>query len=169
LFFFFFFFFSGGTMALRLRNRNFVNYASGFAVVHTTRPRFGGQTSADFEQVSVLDLDNFLSSFGDLDGLHRLVSNKCAEIQAEWKATNGAKEMMGSRSPVQKLFTLANYSWVSKKQKQERACYDLNLNTFNFTMKNQREAKPVIRLKDVTVIADYIFILLASKTRASCL
>ena len=97
-------------------------------------------------------MDGFLATFGDLDGLHKLLNSKISEILQEWKSLNAGKEMMGTRSPVQKLFNIAGYTWTNKKGKQERSWYDLQLNTYGFTMKNQREVKPIIRTKDVTVI-----------------
>ena len=39
-------------MALRIKHRDSVNYASGYAAFHTLKTRFGGQTTPDFEQVT---------------------------------------------------------------------------------------------------------------------
>jgi hypothetical protein len=42
-------------MALRIKHRDSVNYASGYAAFHTLKTRQGGQTTTpDFEQVKLL-------------------------------------------------------------------------------------------------------------------
>ena len=96
-------------------------------------------------------LDGFLNIFGDCEGLHKFLETKARDLIGEWKAKNGSKNMMENRSPIQKIYSRAKYSWMGSKNKREYASYDLQLNTFGYTASVQKLEKPIIRLKDINV------------------
>jgi hypothetical protein len=93
----------------------------------------------------------FSGVFGDPEALCKHLQTKTSDILGEWKQLNGGKDMIGLRSPVQKIFNICTYSWLNEKGRRETSHYDLQLNTFNFTLQSQNELKPVIRHKDVTI------------------
>jgi hypothetical protein len=137
----------------------------GLAVFQTTAParpkRLADRKSGDkdtMDAVAIFDLDSFISSFVQHDELANFLEAKCAEVMAEWRADNAGKEKMGSRVPIERVFSFAKYSWEGKTKKKEESEYDIQLSTYGFTAANQHKDVPEqMGLNHIKVRARFLF------------
>jgi hypothetical protein len=126
-----------------------LNFGSlGLAVFQTTAParpkRPSDRKSGDrdtFDAVAVFDLEAFLNTFLQPDELANFLESKCNEVMTEWKQDNQAKDKMGCRVPIERVFSFAKYAWEGKSKKEESE-YDLQLSTYGFTAANQQRDVP---------------------------
>ena len=166
--------FSGPVAMLCAKYRNFINYASGLAVIQTTRVN-AKKDKEVFECIAVLDLDGFLACFSEGDSFSDALQQKAQELTQEWWGDNGGKDKMSLRVPVERSYKLSQYTWKNKKR-QEFSAYDLQLSkklsrrqslvvgktflrvpgTWGFTQKNLHcETPPRIAVSDVRVKRDF--------------
>lgn len=116
--------------------RNFINYASGLAVIQTMRPMTSTSVDAkEFHCIAILDLDGFLASFTDSDQFADALAIKARDIVNEWWADNAARDKQGVRVPIERAYKLTTHTWRGRK-KQEYSMYDLQLSSWGFTQTN---------------------------------
>jgi hypothetical protein len=145
-----------------------LNFGSlGLAVFQTTAParpkRPSDRKSGDkdtFDAVAIFDLEAFIHTFLQHDELATFLEGKCTEVMAEWKLDNQAKEKMGCRVPIERVYSFAKYAWEGKSKKKEESEYDLQLSTYGFTAANQQRDVPeqmgLNHIKVTTIVLHFL-------------
>jgi hypothetical protein len=149
----------------------------GLGIFHTVHPREKRSNSKfpekDFESIAILDLDSFVSNFGDSEAVANALERECEEVMSEWQADNGSKDKVGCRIPVERTFNMARYTWESRNRREESE-YDTQLSkcswfliasklsysikgTWAFTKQNQHREQPEpITLNHIKVFLSFV-------------
>jgi hypothetical protein len=154
-------------MHMRLRYKHYMDFSSGFVVFSTEKPkslesqdrydanwnsgqggRVRGNARADgkddrpFEYVALFDLDNFNNVFSEAEALSKRLDAKVKEVIQEWNNDNGSRESKNRRTQVERCYKLFSHQWTGKNGKKEISIYDLCLNTYAFTQRQQNKDVP---------------------------
>ena len=134
---------TGPVLLLYNRYKQFNNYASGLAIIQTTRPTAAGQQESDkaFECIAIIDLDGFLSAFAEATAFADALCNKIADVVGEWQAENCSPSTMGVRVPVERSYRLSQHVWKGRRR-QEASQYDLQLSSWGWNQKQLNVEHP---------------------------
>jgi hypothetical protein len=90
-----------------------------------------------YENTAYIPLHGFLPAFSHPVEMAKRLKKKGFRLIARWKKLNEAPTMCGRRVSVETAFTFHRYSWI-RNGKREESAFDICLNTFGFTKKNDR-------------------------------
>lgn len=104
------------------------------------------------DHIALLDLDGFLSYFGQPRQLAARLTKEASALMERWRAINETAQP-DFRRPTDFSETISKYTWINAKNREEVSLYQLTLSTFGHTKQvDQWDEKPSIRLGDLKVL-----------------
>jgi hypothetical protein len=134
--------------------RKSFDFSSGYVVHEAVITTESGN---NYSCVCVFPLDKYLEAFTDHLCMALHVEQKTLQLAKDWDLLNGSPESVGTRTHLEKKFTLAEHSFKGGYwgQKQHRAQIQMAFNSWGFTeLYNHVENPPAAQLFDLKVSHD---------------
>jgi hypothetical protein len=134
--------------------RKSFDFSSGYVVHEAVITTEAGN---NYSCVCVFPLDKYLEAFTDHLCMADHIADKALQLATDWNLLNGSPESVGTRTHLEKKFTLAEHSFKGGYwgQKQHRAQIQMAFNSWGFTeLYNHVENPPAAQLFDLKVSHD---------------
>jgi hypothetical protein len=122
---------TGSAGKIRKTNRRNFNFKSGYVSLSVPMPASKyNDPNRPAEHTALFPADKFVETFADNNFLQNHLAGSAESLIKDWEEQNAGPGTVTKRTNVERVFTLMSNRWTNFRRGEERAEYELQLNSY---------------------------------------